>query len=90
MSMNYMISMGEGGSINPDRVIMVASLASQPVKQFLKNTPPDKLLNLTYGYPRRSIVVFDNGFVAITRYPVEQLDFAIRTKTEVEYDGLPF
>ncbi|MEL6525595.1 MAG: DUF370 domain-containing protein [Chloroflexota bacterium] len=90
MTINYMISMGEGGSINADRVIAVASMASAPVKRFVDNTPPDKLLNLTYGYPRRSIVVFDNGFVAITRYPVEELDFAIRTKTEVNHDGLPF
>lgn len=90
LTMNYMISMGDGGSINCDRVILVASMSSAPIKRFVKDTEPGKLVNLTYGFPQRSIIVFDNGTVAITSCPVNKLDFAIRTKTEVEADGLPF
>lgn len=91
MTMNYMISMGKGGSINSDRVVMVASMLSAPVKRFVKNLEPGKVVNLTYGYPQRSVLIFDNGMVAITRYDVKDLDFAVRTKTEVDSDDdIPF
>lgn len=85
-----LIAMGEGGSINPERVVMVASMFSAPIKRLIKQTPPDKVLNLTYGYPQRSVVVFDNGMLAITRYHVEDLSFAIQAGKEVESHDLPF
>ena len=85
-----LISMGEGGSINPARVVMVASMASAPIKRFVHQTAPDKLVNLTYGYPQRSVIIFDNGMVAITRYPAEQVTLVIGSGKEVDNDELPF
>jgi len=81
-----MMLMGEGGSITPERVIMVASLQSEPVKRFLKYTDAKMVVNMTYGYPQRSVIVFDNGMVAVTRYTVEQLTTAINRGEEVYHD----
>jgi len=85
-----MISMGEGGSINPARVVLVASLRSAPIKRLVKETEPGRLINLTYGYPQRSVIVFENGFVAITKYEADELAKAIWRGKEVEDHGLPF
>lgn len=89
--MPNMITLGEGGSINPERVILVASMASAPVKRFVKHTDPANLVNLTYGYPRRSVVVFDTGVVAITSYEPERLALAVRYGKEIDPDEkIPF
>jgi regulator of extracellular matrix RemA (YlzA/DUF370 family) len=73
-----LMSMGESGCINPQRVLMVVSLKSAPIKRLLKETPPYNVINMTYGYPQRSLIVFDNGMLAITRHEVETLSAAIR------------
>ena len=83
--MPNMIMMGEGGSINPERVIMIAALSSAPIKRLLKHTDKQHIINLTYGYPQRSVAIFDNGFIAITRYSVTALSQAIITGKEVPY-----
>lgn len=89
--MPNIILMGAGGSINPDRVLMIASLKSAPIKRLLKYVDPDKIINMTYGYPQRSLIIVDNGMIVITRYEVEELSMAIRSGKEVEYDeSLPF
>lgn len=84
------ILMGEGGGINPARVILVASMKSAPVKRFVKHTDPGKVINMTYGYPQRSIVVMDTGTVIITCYDVYELTHAIRQGKEVDRDAIPF
>ncbi len=89
--MPNIIMMGEGGSINPERVLMIASLKSAPIKRLLKYVESSKIINMTYGYPQRSLMIFDNGMVVITRFEVEELSMAIRSGKEVEYDeSLPF
>jgi regulator of extracellular matrix RemA (YlzA/DUF370 family) len=89
--MPNMISMGRAGSVNPERVVMVASLDSAPVKRFIKELDPMQILNLTYGYPQKSIIVFENGMVAITRYKAGELAIAIRLGKEVHHDyDVPF
>lgn len=81
-----MMLMGEGGSITPERVVMIASLQSEPVKRFVKYTDAKQVVNMTYGYPQRSVIVFDNGMIAITRYSVEELTTAINHGEEVYSD----
>lgn len=86
-----MISMGRGGSINPQHVVMVASLKSAPVKRFINELDSGRLINMTYGYPQKSIIIFENGMVAITRYDAGELAIAIRIGKEVHHDyDVPF
>lgn len=86
-----MILMGDGGSLNPERVVMVASLKSAPIKRLLRKQDAARIVDLTYGYPQRSLVIFDNGMMAITRYDVPELSFALRIGKEIK-DGedIPF
>jgi regulator of extracellular matrix RemA (YlzA/DUF370 family) len=89
--MPNMIQIGRGGSINPERVLVVASATSAPIKRLLKKVNPGHVLNLTYGYPRRSVLVFDNGFLAITSHTVDDMTLAVRFGREVPGDDeLPF
>ncbi len=89
--MPTIIMIGEGGSINPERVLMIASMKSAPVKRLLKYADPDKVINMTYGYPQRSLIIFDTGFMAITHHEIYTLSQAVRRGKEVDYDDtLPF
>ena len=89
--MANMILLGEGGSINPERVTMVASAKSAPIKRLLKTIEPHRVIDLTYGYPRESVLVMDTGMLAITSYPIEKITYAIRIGKEVNPDEpIPF
>lgn len=89
--MSVLIMIGKGGSINPERVLMIASLKSAPVKRLLKHADPDKVINMTYGYPQRSLIIFDTGFMAVTHHETYALSRAVRQGREVDYDeALPF
>ncbi len=71
--MPRLIILGRGGVLDANRVVAIAPFRSKPVKRLLEAAGPEKVLNLTYGYPRVSIVVLDNGFLAITSRTVGEL-----------------
>lgn len=52
-------------------VIAVATIHSAPIKRFLKSLGEERVLNLTYGFPQETIVLFDNGLVAIVSLTVD-------------------
>lgn len=84
--MTKMILLGAGGSINPDQVLMIASLRSAPIKRLLKLAPPEKVINLTYGYPRRSLVIFENGMLVISRVDVDELTEAFINTEDIGFN----
>ncbi len=89
--MANMILLGEGGSINPKHVIAVAHAKSEPIKRMLKMLPATQILDLTYGYPRNTVVVLDNGMLAITSYTIDQMTLAVQYERQVNEDELiPF
>lgn len=89
--MTNMILLGEGGSLNPKCVIAVASAKSAPVKRMLKTLPAMQILDLTYGYPRETVVILDNGMLALTAYTVEQMTLAVMYERQVNPDEtIPF
>lgn len=70
--MTNMLLFGQGGAINPARVVLVASAKSTPIKRLLQVTAPDRIFDLTYGYPRGAVILFDNGCLAlVSRTPGE-------------------
>ncbi|MBL8132295.1 MAG: DUF370 domain-containing protein [Anaerolineae bacterium] len=72
--MRKMLLFGQGGGINAARVVLVASSKSTPIKRLLQATSPDRVFDLTYGYPRAAVILFDNGYVAlVSRTPAELL-----------------
>lgn len=85
-----MLILGRGGSINRERVVLIAPMSSAPIQKLLRDTDPSRVINMTYGYPRRSVVVFDNSMIAITSRTVEELTKAIHMRKELEDDSAPW
>jgi regulator of extracellular matrix RemA (YlzA/DUF370 family) len=88
--MPNMLILGRGGSLNPERIVAIASLESAPIKRLLQATGDDRLLNLTYGYPRRSVVIFDNGMMVITHRTVAELTKAVHFGEGLDHDSPPW
>lgn len=64
--MPRMIILGRGGAVDAHRVVAVAPFKSKPIKRLLDAAGTGKVLNLTYGYPRESVILLDNGFLIIS------------------------
>lgn len=89
--MASMILLGEGGSLSPKHIIAVASAHSAPIKRMLKMLPAHQILDLTYGYPRNTVVILDNGMLAITSYTIDQMTLAVQYERQVNEDeAIPF
>lgn len=71
--MTTLISIGRGGAIDLDHVVAVARASSAPVKRLLEAAGPARVLNLTYGEPRQSVILFDNGCLAVVSLAVEEV-----------------
>jgi regulator of extracellular matrix RemA (YlzA/DUF370 family) len=71
--MGYLVVLGRGGALDPDRVVAVARAKSAPVKRLLEAAGPSRVINMTYGYPRQSVVLLDNGYLAIVSLTIEEL-----------------
>ncbi len=67
------ISLGPGGLLDAARIVAVARARSAPVKRLLEAAGPQRVLNLTYGYPRQSVALLDNGCLAVLSLSVEEL-----------------
>jgi regulator of extracellular matrix RemA (YlzA/DUF370 family) len=73
------IEVGRGGAIAASRVVAVAQANSAPVKRLLQAAGPARVLNLTYGDPRETVLILDSGHLAITSIPMNALLNRLRT-----------
>lgn len=87
--MAKILLLGHGGSINMSRVIAIAPAKSDPVRRLVKETEPGKVLNLTYGYPRRSIIILDNGYVVLSSRTPDELARAVGLCEDLEDEDQP-
>ncbi len=71
--MTKLLQVGRGGAIAPERVLAVARASSAPVKRLLEAAGPSRVLNLTYGEPRQSVVALDTGWLVLVSIPIEAL-----------------
>jgi len=85
-----MLILGRGGSINQDRVVAIAPITSAPVQKLLQAAGEDRILNMTYGYTRQSVIMFENGMIAVTSRTVEELTKAIHMGEELDHDAVPW
>ena len=63
--MEHWITVGEGGALAIARIVAIANARSAPVKRWLATIDPTRVLDLTYGYPRRAVVLLDNDYIAL-------------------------
>ncbi|MBN8640027.1 MAG: hypothetical protein J0M07_32245, partial [Anaerolineae bacterium] len=47
------------------------------VQRLLKATPPERVLDLTYGYPRHAIILFATGWIVISNRTPQELTRAL-------------
>lgn len=77
--MAKMLILGRGGSINTERVIAVANAKSTPIRTLVAATEENRILNLTFGYPRRAVIVLDNGYLVLSSRTPDELARALVT-----------
>lgn len=82
--MARILLLGRGGSINADRVIAVAHAKSAPIRRMVQAADASRVLNLTYGYPRRSVLILDDGVIVISSRTPEELASALGTCEELK------
>lgn len=71
--MGHIISLGPGGALDLSRIVAVGRVTSAPIKRLLAAAGPQHVINLTYGYPRQSVVLLDNGYLAVVSLTVEDI-----------------
>lgn len=87
--MPKILLLGRGGSINADRVIAVAHAKSAPVTRMVQSTDTSRVLNMTFGYPRRSVIVLDNGYLVLSSRTPGELSRAIGLSEELKDEDNP-
>ena len=75
--MPNLLILGRGGVINSDQVVAIAPAKSAPIKRLLEAAGAERVLNLTYGYPRQAVILLNNGFLVISSRSMEELTRAI-------------
>lgn len=87
--MSKILLLGRAGSINRERVVAIARARSAPILRMIQATDPSRVLNMTYGYPRRSVMVLDNGFIVLSSRTPEELAKALGLCQELNNDEDP-
>lgn len=84
--MTRVLQLGHGGFIIPQRVVAIAGAKSAPIIRLLKATDPSRIIDLTYGYPRRSVVIMDNGYVVLSSRTQKDIARAIGLDEEKPHE----
>jgi regulator of extracellular matrix RemA (YlzA/DUF370 family) len=82
--MTKLILFGRGGAIAADRVVAVARASSAPVKRLIEAAGPTRVLSLTYGEPRQSVIMLDNGCLVIVSLSIDEVLDKLQEAQEVE------
>ncbi len=77
------IAIGNIGVVQIERVVAVAPVESAPMKRLLAALPLEKIVVLTGGRRRRSVLVLDSGHVVVTALSVAEVEAALRKACEV-------
>jgi regulator of extracellular matrix RemA (YlzA/DUF370 family) len=61
--MGRWIVVGKGGILAVDRVVAVAQAKSALIRRLVEAVGRERVVDLTFGQPRRAVVVLDSGHV---------------------------
>ena len=67
------LEIGEQGVVAAVRVVAVAQAESAAARRLLSATPLEKIITLSGGKKRRSLLVLDSGHLVVTALTVEQV-----------------
>ncbi|MCC7446491.1 MAG: DUF370 domain-containing protein [Anaerolineae bacterium] len=82
--MTKLVLFGRGGAVAVDRVVAVARASSAPVKRLLQAAGPARVLSLTYGEPRQSVILLDNGCLVVVSLSIDEVLDKLRDAQTVE------
>jgi regulator of extracellular matrix RemA (YlzA/DUF370 family) len=71
--MSKMIRLGPGGAVDAGQVVAIAPYTSKPIKRLLNSAASDQVLNLTYGYPRQTVLLLTNGYFIVTHLSLSEV-----------------
>lgn len=83
--MTNWLDLGGGGALSAGRIVAVSRFDSAPIRRMVEAVGRDRVVNLTYGRPRQSVVVLDSGHVAVVSIAPDTLLAKLK---EVEDDVL--
>ena len=76
--MNW-LELADTGLVRPERIVAVGPADAAGMARLLRVTPQDRIVVLTGGRKRRSVLVLDSGHVVVTALTVEEIrDWAAR------------
>lgn len=84
--MSNLIAVGRGGAVDADRIVAVARISSAPIKRLLKAAGQARVIDLTYGEPSQTVLVLDNGCLAVVSLPPEAFVQMTDVEQEVTHD----
>lgn len=67
------INIENQGIVTIDRIVAIAPADSAPIKRLLATLPLSKIISLTGGQRRRSVIVLDSDHVVLTSLSPSQL-----------------
>jgi len=71
--MGRWVIVGQGGILAVDRVVAVARANSAPIRRLVEAVGRERMVDLTFGRPRRAVVVLDSGHVVAVSLTPEAL-----------------
>lgn len=77
------ILIGDHTLINTRRIMAAVSVRSQPIQRLLKTYPRERLFDLTFGYPRSAVLLFDNGRLGLISLNLTHLSELLKSDEEV-------
>lgn len=81
--MSRFVVIGRGGVINADDIVAIVPAKSAPVKRMLDAAHPAQVINMTYGYPRTAVIVFNNGCFALVSQTVASLAELLKVEERI-------
>ena len=66
---------GRGGGLAATRIVAIARADSAPVRRMVEAVGWERIIDLTFGQPRRALAILDSGHVvALSLTPEELLE----------------
>ncbi len=85
-----MLLFGRGGAINTERVVLIANARSSPIKRLIKTINSERIFDLTYGSPCETVILFENGCIALVHRTPGEVVRALTRASETDHDIPPW
>ncbi|MBN1814842.1 MAG: DUF370 domain-containing protein [Anaerolineae bacterium] len=71
--MTHWIDLGKGGALVIERIVAIARVDSAPIRRLLEAVGRSRVVDLTFGRPRRAVAVLDSGHIVIVSMAPQML-----------------